>query len=119
MPQAWDTGSEKGRIRLGCSSLPAHPLWCQERTFPWKDLPWRERLKGGAGSSTHKGVWGRTVPVGVAGTEARGASLPARGLTLSQVTRAAFAVYPPSPVPAPPGFSSDENYTYISLYFER
>lgn len=44
---------------------------------------------------------------------------PARGLTLSRVTRAAFAVYPPSPVPAPPGFFSDENYTYISLYFER
>lgn len=47
-------------------------------------------------------------------------SLPrTRGLTLSPVTRAAFALYPPSPVPAPPGFCSDVNYTYISLYFQQ
>lgn len=104
MRQAWDTGSEKGRIRLGHSSLPAHLLWCQERTFPWKDLPWRERLKGGAGGSTHKGVWGRTVPGGVAGTEARGASLPSKGTDLIPGHQGRLCCLPTKPCSSTPWF---------------
>lgn len=70
-------------------------------------------------SGTHKGVWRENCAHGCGRTGARGTLPSVRGLSLFRVTRATFALYPPSPVPAPPGFPSDENSTYISLYFQQ